>query len=191
MRHFLLSYSVLAAFSSLGAAAPKFAFNRADFVPKSHSPKAHHTTITNPPRATVSHASLELRDPAVEHMIDAVRPNSQSTIASVSVSVSASAVSQACEPFITLEARVPAVNRINAVGSHAVRASPGARAPCPVLSGSSSFLEAAERLEPRDPAVNRIDAVGQDTIGQSVLSLAGGSPVTLDAGEILELDAAA
>lgn len=188
--HILLHYGLLAILSSVTTALPNPAVNRIDVVVlESHLTKTHHKIITSPPTATATHASLEARNPAIGYMIDVVRPNPQSAV--ISTSVSAIIASDACEPIITLEARDPAVNRIDAVGAHVIPVMTAVKPPCAILSSSSALLEAADRLEARSPAVNRINAVGQDPIGQSVISLAGGSPVTLDADEVAELKAVA
>lgn len=188
--HVCLFYSISAALLSLAKALPNPAVNRIDVVASiSHSIKSHHSTITSPPTATNTHASLAARNPAIGYLIDVVRPLPQS--APVPVPVSASLVSDACEPFITLEARNPAVNRIDAVRAHFVPTNTAFRLPCATINGSSFVLEAAERIEPRSLAVNRIDAVGQNPITQSVISLSGGDPVTVDANDIQELNAAA
>jgi hypothetical protein len=85
----------------------------------------------------------------------------------------------------------PAVNRIDAIGFHSVSVDTADKPRCSILDGSTPILEAAVQLEARLPAVNRIDAVGQVVKEQSILSLAGGTPVTLDADEAKNLNASA
>lgn len=191
--HNLMFGCILAVLSSLATAIPNPAVNRIDVVaPKSHSTKPHHSTIASPPTATATYASLEARNPAIGHLIDiANNPRPQSTTAPVSASIPASIASDACEPFGTLVVRNPAVNRIDAIGFHSVSVDTADKPRCSILDGSTPILEAAVQLEARLPAVNRIDAVGQVVKEQSILSLAGGTPVTLDADEAKNLNASA
>ena len=94
---------------------------------------------------------LHVRDPAIGYLIDVANNLIQEPVSvSVSVSSSASLVSDACTPYITLEARSPAVNRVDAVGAHPVMASTPAKPPCAILDGSTPFIAAEEHLAPRN-----------------------------------------
>ena len=137
--------------------------------------------------AVLAAVSLAAPNPAVNR-IDApgYKPHS-TTITSPETTLSSSTAAH-----ITLKPREPAVNRIDAVGVivHDKPTSSSAH--------SSSFRIVVSTtvgphiaLNPRDPAVNRIDAVGNGVVDHALISVSGGTPVTLAMSDIQQLETAA
>lgn len=113
-------------------------------------------------------------------------PASSSYSSSISIS-SSTIVSSACESYITLAPRNAAVDRIDGPDAHP-KSTSAANSDCEFYQ---ALNEDKNILGPRNPAINRIDAVGTSAAAESVISLAGGNPVTLAASAVDELDAAA
>lgn len=183
----LLSYSLVAVLVAVSLAAPNPAVNRIDAPPQ----RPHSTTSigskTTLNSSTAPHITLKPRKPAVNR-IDAVGVNvhGKPTSSSAHSSSFRTLVSTTVGPHIALNPRDPAVNRIDAPGHK-----PHSSTRTSSATAASSLNKPHAPIEERAPAVNRIDAVGNGVVDQALVSVVGGTPVTLAITDVQQLEVAA
>lgn len=172
---------------AVSLAAPNPAVNRIDAPPQ----RLHSTTIigskTTLSSSTAPHITLKPRNPAVNR-IDAVGVNvhGKPTSSSAHSSSFRTLVSTTVGPHIALNPRDPAVNRIDAPGHK-----PHSSTRTSSATAASSSNRPHAPIEERAPAVNRIDAVGNGVVDQALVSVVGGTPVTLAITDVQQLEVAA
>lgn len=208
----LLSYCCVAAFVAVTVAAPNPAIGHMiDVV--NHKPSK---TLSSP---LITSSSIVIRGvlsaknkaagPLINDGVDngrkahsthSVLPFSQSSssYSSSNSTTFGTLVVPLCDSSITLAPRHPAVGPIDFGNQFRVTratslsglstSTTNADSECPFIA---ALGETQPSLLPRGPAVNIINAVGDGAPNESVISLAGGSPVTLAGSDLDELNAVA
>jgi hypothetical protein len=214
------SYCLMTAFAAITVAAPNPAVGyMVDLVSHKPSKTIPSTLITSSTTEDdgVLNARKRAAGPLIDdgvdvghkvystHSISAAisSPSSPSSSSSSTYSFnnstpSGTLVVSLCDSLITLAPREPAVGPIDAVNGYRVsrpRRSRTITTATPTTNADCNLIAALRgdqpRLLRRDPAINKISAVSDGVPNESVISLAGGSPVTMAANDIDALNAVA
>lgn len=113
-------------------------------------------------------------------------------------SASGTLVISLCDTLVTLAPRQPAVGPVYAVNGHRITRTTRSSATSTAITSVNPDCNLIAALGgnqpgvlPRDPALNIVNAIGDGVPNESVMRLAGGSPVTLAANDVDRLNAVA